>query len=275
MGRLDAIRAIAPAAVLAVALTLPGAASTRAAGLVVHPGESIQAAVDAARPGDTVVVLPGTYHEAVCVTTDGIDLRGRGAVIQPPPEPAATPCAVIPAGIFLLGQLDVATGIVSDPISDVTVSGFRVEGFEASGILMFGGRDVDIVGNTAADNEEYGIARFFSTGGTLRANRVKGLSRPDSISATRPTPTRRSRATRPGTTACSGSSSATRRMGRSSAIRRPEIASGSSCSRPTGRPSFGRSRATAPSTTRGPVAAATSCRRRAWASPWPVRATRS
>jgi parallel beta-helix repeat protein len=81
---------------------------------------------------------------------------------------------VEPAGIFLLGQLDFATGTVSDPISDVTVSGFRVEGFEASGILMLGGRDVDIVGNTAVDNEEYGIARFLSTGGTLRANRVTG-----------------------------------------------------------------------------------------------------
>ena len=32
--------------------------------LVVHPGESIQAAVDAASSGDTIVVLPGTYHEA-------------------------------------------------------------------------------------------------------------------------------------------------------------------------------------------------------------------
>jgi parallel beta-helix repeat protein len=174
MGRLDVVRAIAPATAIAILLTLPSAAATRAGGLVVHPGESIQAAVDAARPGDTVVVLSGTYDEAVCVTTDGIDLQGHGAVIRPPAAPPETPCAVLPAGIFLLGQLDFATGIVSDPISDVKVSGFRVEGFEASGILMLGGRDVDIVGNTAVDNEEYGIARFFSTGGTLRANRVTG-----------------------------------------------------------------------------------------------------
>jgi parallel beta-helix repeat protein len=174
MGRLNTSRQIALAAAIALALMHPGAARAAATSLVVHRGESIQAAVDVAQPGDTVVVLPGTYHEAVCVTTDGIDLRGDGAVVMPPAEPPQTPCAVLPAGIFLLGQLDFATGVVTDPISDGTVSGFRVEGFEASGILVLGGEDVDIVGNTAVDNEEYGIARFFSTGGTLRANRVTG-----------------------------------------------------------------------------------------------------
>jgi hypothetical protein len=42
--------------------------------------------VDAAQPGDTIVVLPGRYREAVCVMTDGIDLRGDGAVIGGRPE---------------------------------------------------------------------------------------------------------------------------------------------------------------------------------------------
>jgi parallel beta-helix repeat protein len=172
MARLNAVRVVGPLAAIALTLTFAGLA--RAGGLVVHPGESIQAAVDAAQPGDTVVVLPGTYEEAVCVTTDGVDLRGDGAVIRPPAEPPATPCAELSAGIFLLGQLDFENGTVINPISDVTVSGFRVEGFEASGILMLGGQDVDIVENTAVHNEEYGIARFFSTGGTIRANRATG-----------------------------------------------------------------------------------------------------
>lgn len=174
MGLLDRVRPVAMGVTLAIAGLLVAAAPVAATSLVVHPGQSIQAAVDAAQPGDIVVVLPGTYHEAVCVMTDGIDLRGDRAVIRPPSDTPPTPCAFLQAGIFLLGQLDLAAGHVIDPISDVTVSGFRVEGFEASGILMLGGEDVDIVSNTAVDNDEYGIARFFSTGGTMRANRVTG-----------------------------------------------------------------------------------------------------
>ena len=174
MGSIDHRRRIALGVLLAIATMPVAVAPAAATGLIVHPGESIQAAVDAAKPGDTVVVLPGTYREAVCVTTDGIDLRGEGAVILPPAEAPQTPCAVIPAGIILAGQIDFATGNVADPITDVRVSGFRVKGFEASGILLLGGEDVDIVENTAIDNEEYGIARFFSTGGTMRANRATG-----------------------------------------------------------------------------------------------------
>jgi len=157
---------------------LVGAAPAAAAARVVHPGESIQAAVDTAHPGDTVVVLPGTYHEAVCVTTDGLTLRGTKAVIKPPAQAPQTPCAFGPEGqiigIALFGQVNFETGEVVDPLSDVTVSGFRVEDFDAFGIGMIGGKNVDIVNNTAVDNEEYGIVRFVSTGGTLKHNRATG-----------------------------------------------------------------------------------------------------
>jgi len=44
--------------------------------LVVKAGGSIQDAVDAAHPGDTIEVEPGTYHESVLVDVDRITLRG-------------------------------------------------------------------------------------------------------------------------------------------------------------------------------------------------------
>lgn len=58
---------------------------------VVHPGESIQEAVDAAHPGDTVVVLPGTYRESVLITTPGLTLRGTGERTVLAPQAAETP----------------------------------------------------------------------------------------------------------------------------------------------------------------------------------------
>jgi parallel beta-helix repeat protein len=163
---------------IAVLLLSGAAPASASATLTVHPGESIQAAIDAAHPGDTVIVSAGTYSEAVCVVTDGIRLRGEAAVIHPPEVAPQTPCAFDPSGqtigIAIVGTFDPNTGLVSDPVSDVTVSGFRVEGFAAFGIGMIGGDNVDIVGNTAVNNTEYGIARFVSTGGSLRDNRATG-----------------------------------------------------------------------------------------------------
>jgi parallel beta-helix repeat protein len=177
MARNIAASAAIIAGALAATATI-GAGRASAKPLVVDPGESIQAAVDAAKPGDTVVVRPGTYREAVCVTTDGIKLTGNGSVIVPPAQAPQTPCASGPegqlTGIALFGRVSAQTAEVIDPLSDVTVSGFRVEGFAAFGVGVMGGENVDVVDNTAVDNKKRGIARFRSTGGTLKANRATG-----------------------------------------------------------------------------------------------------
>ena len=76
------------------------------------PGQfrTIQAAVDAARPGDWILVAPGDYHEngssdselpaGVLIRTPGIHLRGldRNSVIVDGTRPGApTPCSSDPA----------------------------------------------------------------------------------------------------------------------------------------------------------------------------------
>jgi len=61
---------------------LLGAAAASARTFVVHPGGSIQTAVNGASAGDRIVVHPGTYVEtasadiALTITRDGIELVG-------------------------------------------------------------------------------------------------------------------------------------------------------------------------------------------------------
>ena len=78
--------AFAAAGAVIAGLTFGSPASARAATHVVHPGESIQAAVDAASPGDTVVVKAGTYHESVTIHTNGLTLKAHGSVTLEPPH---------------------------------------------------------------------------------------------------------------------------------------------------------------------------------------------
>src|SRR2546421_11186646 len=65
---------------------------------VVHPGESIQAAVDASAPGDTVLVEAGTYAQTVGIHTSGIQLIGRGATLVLPASTDGIDC-VEPDGV--------------------------------------------------------------------------------------------------------------------------------------------------------------------------------
>ena len=44
--------------------------------ITVEAGGSIQAAVDQARPGDTIRVMPGVYYEEVLVNTESLILEG-------------------------------------------------------------------------------------------------------------------------------------------------------------------------------------------------------
>jgi pectin methylesterase-like acyl-CoA thioesterase len=71
---------MAATVVLASGIALAvGVGASGARSPVVGPGESIQKAIDAAHPGETIVVR-GVHREDVVIRKDGIKLRGEDAV---------------------------------------------------------------------------------------------------------------------------------------------------------------------------------------------------
>src|SRR5688500_9677248 len=110
--------------------------SAQAANKVVGPGESIQKAVNAAHPGDTIVVR-GVHREDVVIRKDGIKLRGEDATLKPSARwdsPGSK--ASGPTTICVLGDVNLKPGeveITGPRVSDVSVSGFTIRGFKIAG----------------------------------------------------------------------------------------------------------------------------------------------
>src|SRR5215204_4543852 len=126
--------------------------SAQAANKVVGPGESIQKAINAADQGDTIVVR-GLHHEDVAIRKDGIKLRGVDDAVIEPPVKADSPCA--PEAICILGDMNFQTGEITGPrVSDVSVSGFTIRGFqEAFAIDVLHARNATVAGNRAIGNK--------------------------------------------------------------------------------------------------------------------------
>jgi hypothetical protein len=148
------------------------AASSRAAAtIVVGPGQSIQAAVNRARPGDTVLVKRGIYHQDVQIRTNGITLRGagnswHGTVLVPPAKPSHTACngGFGPTGVCVLAKkVNVKTGKVLEPVRNDTVTGLFITGFAGNGVFGYGTSGMTVVWVTAVKDGGYGISRFVST----------------------------------------------------------------------------------------------------------------
>src|SRR4051812_43487207 len=168
---------LVPLAVLA--LVAPASpASGHDSRLLVRPGDSIQAAVDAANPGDTIVVRPGTYRQNVVVAKDGIKLVGFGARLVSPAAPVPNMCAdpgqPAAIGICVAGRFDMNTGEVIRPVKDVTVEGFTLRDYPDAGVLAFGAKDATFRRNTALNDDEYGITAFVSSGTRMLFNRAVG-----------------------------------------------------------------------------------------------------
>jgi parallel beta-helix repeat protein len=142
----------------------------------VRPGESIQAAIDAAEPGDTIRVDAGVFRENLTITTNRLRLVGAGHVgpgprtfLRPAATPAASPCTVeeegetFVAGICAAGEFDPVTFEPGAPLVGTRIQGFLVEGF-GDGVLFFNANDSRVKSVHARNNDAYGITGFIVHG---------------------------------------------------------------------------------------------------------------
>jgi parallel beta-helix repeat protein len=184
-----------------------GVGSVAAQSSVVGPGESIQKAVNAAHPGDTIVVR-GVHREDVVIRKNGIKLRGDDAVIEAPTRAKAdSPCskAFGPEAICVLGDVNLKNlkteklkgqrvrdvskteKLKGQRVSGVSVSGFTIRGFKIAGkggeaaavIDVNGARNATFVGNRLIGNVAGGIFTGTSINTTVAKNHVIGSPETD------------------------------------------------------------------------------------------------
>jgi parallel beta-helix repeat protein len=178
-GRIILLGLLACLAAFAVA---PAAGADGGKVIKVKPGESIQAAIDKAKPGDTIKVARGTFHENVAITKNDITLRGAGSgkhgtVLVPPDEPTPNVCAfedeegmLVFDGICVAGAFTPDPFELGEPVVGTTISGFHIKGFPSFGVILLNANDSIVKRVQASFNEGYGISGFILSGIKLLHN---------------------------------------------------------------------------------------------------------
>jgi parallel beta-helix repeat protein len=129
---------------------------------VIRASTTIQAAVDVAQPGDTIVIPPGLYRENVRVTKDHITIRGsRGAVMDG-------------AGLSGNSGIRVAPVAPASRINGFVLFGLTIQNYSKNGVLLSRVDNFQISHGSYVDNDEYGIFPILSSHGLIDFNHVSG-----------------------------------------------------------------------------------------------------
>lgn len=126
---------------------------------VVNDGDSIMAAVQLANAGDTIQVMPGTYHETVYIDKDDIRIIG---VIQDGKR----------------ATLD-GEGKLNDAIlysgNSFVVENFLITKYKGNGIMGQAGNNFEIRNNVIVDTGVYGIFPQLGKNGIIEHNVISGI----------------------------------------------------------------------------------------------------
>jgi parallel beta-helix repeat protein len=141
-------------------LVLCPAAKLSASQIIVST--TIQAAVDAANPGDTVLVPPGLYRENVLVNKNNITITGSQAAIMDG------------TGLTGYSGITVRSSIPQGRIDGFRLTGLRIQNYEENGALLIRVDNFAIDHGRYVNNDEYGIFPILSSHGHIEFNQVSG-----------------------------------------------------------------------------------------------------
>lgn len=127
--------------------------------IVVEDGDSIQDAVNRAKPGDTIRVMPGSYVETVYIDKDSIRLIG-----------------VIEEGVWptLEGETRLNDAILYSG-NNIVVENFKITHYKGNGIMGQAGNNFEIRNNLIVDTGVYGIFPQLGQNGIVEGNIISGI----------------------------------------------------------------------------------------------------
>ena len=127
---------------------------------IINPGDSIQAAVELATPGDTIQVMPGTYSETVYIDKDDIHLLG----------------VIIEGERATLDGLKTLNDAILFSGNNIIIENFKIIDYKGNGIMSQAGNNFEIRNNQIIDTGIYGIFPQLGKNGLIEHNVVSGIA---------------------------------------------------------------------------------------------------